>query len=79
MRRVEHPAAQQLAGLMEPRRIDYHYLGVGIGANPDDPPPRRLRLRSDNRDFLADDAVEQAGFADVRAPGQRKKTGAMNR
>src|SRR5262249_32163772 len=55
-------------------RVEEGDLAFFAGHHPENSTARRLRLRRDDRQLLAGEAVEQRALADVRPAQQRGKT-----
>ncbi len=66
---ADHIVAQLGARLMEARRVDENELRVPFRHDAADAVARGLRFIRDDGDLLPDEAVDQRGFADVRAAG----------
>ena len=63
---IHHPFVQLVERLVDARVIDENDLAFVGRVDAQDADPRRLRLVGDDGDFLAEQAVEQGGFSDVR-------------
>src|SRR5215469_3203286 len=74
---IDHPPVQLLARFVQTGGINYQHLRVGIAANAQNPSASRLRPWRYDRDFLADDAIEQRLFADIRSAAKDYDAGAM--
>src|SRR5439155_15476056 len=70
-RRVVEALSEQRAGFVDAGRVDEHDLGIRAVQNATDLGAGGLRLVRDDGDLGAEDAVEQGGLADVRAPHER--------
>src|SRR5690349_3527078 len=62
---------------MDAGRVDEDDLPCGcrVVLRAEDPRPRRLRLVGDDGDLLADDAIEQRGFAGIGPADDRDVSG----
>jgi hypothetical protein len=60
-----------------PRGVDEHVLAIRPGQDAGHEVARGLRLRRNDRQLLADDPVEEARLAGVRAPGDADRAAAM--
>ena len=70
---------QLVLGLVDAWCIEKENLRVLQRQNTQELIARRLRFGAGDGDLLAQDAVEQRGFADVGATNDRNKTAAMVR
>jgi hypothetical protein len=66
--RGHHPAIEQVAGLMDARRVDENDLRVVEVTIPFIAVARRLRLVGNGGDLLADKAFDQRRFSGVGPP-----------
>ena len=76
---VHHVLAEPVQRLVKAGRVQENHLSVGPGKDSGQPLAGRLRLVADDCDLLAQPAVDQSGFADVRPADHGNKAGAMAR
>src|SRR6185369_15482480 len=74
---VHHLATESGVGVVKAGRVDENDLTFGSGNDALDAVAGGLRLGGDDGDFLADEAVEERGFAGVRAADDSDEAGAM--
>ena len=67
---LRHRAIEPALGREQARRVDEHDLRVALDDDAADRRARRLRLARDDRDFGADQRVEQRRFARIRRADQ---------
>src|SRR5215468_6741550 len=60
---------------MDAGRVHEDHLGIRPGQDASQWNTRRLRLRRDDRDLLAEQRIEQCGFADVRLADKGDEAG----
>ncbi len=77
-RGIDHPDVQPMERLVDAGGVQVDDLAGGTLADPDDPVPRRLRLVRDDRELLADEAVEQRRLAGV-GPADEGHEAALHR
>jgi hypothetical protein len=65
LRGVSHRLVEGVARLEEPGGVEEDELRLLVGEDPDDAFARGLRLRGDDREPLADEAIEQGRLAGV--------------
>ncbi len=61
-----HRLLQRVPGVEEPGSVQDHQLRVGAGVDADDAVAGRLWLGAGDAQLLADDAIQECRFADVR-------------
>ena len=64
-----HPLGQRVARPLEAGQVGEHELEVVAVRDPEDAPPRGLRLVGDDRDLAPAERVDERGLADVGPPG----------
>jgi len=77
LRNGHHVLAQFVERLVNPRCIEEENLRVGLGHNAEDGVARRLGLGGHDGQFLAQQTVEQRGFAHVGPPNHGHIAAAM--
>ena len=77
---VLHPLREHVTGPLHAGQVDEDELaaGLGVGGDPADRPPRRLRAHRDDRHVAADDRVDQGRLADVGPPREPYETGPVS-
>jgi hypothetical protein len=70
-RRGEHRPLQKVARLEQTRCVEEDELDGTLGEDPGDALPRRLRLRRDDREVLADQPVQERRLARVGTADER--------
>jgi hypothetical protein len=73
--RIHHALVHAVRRLVDARGVDEHDLAGGARADAENPVPRGLGLVGDDRDLLADEPVEERGFASVGPPHERDQSG----
>ena len=76
---VAHRDVERLRAGVEARRVQQQDLRVVAGDDAEQLRARRLRLRCDDRDLLAEQPVQQRRLAGVRKPEQRDDAAAVRR
>ena len=72
--RALHVLGQRVERPLEPGQVGEHELVVVAVRDPEDAPPRRLRLVRDDRDLAAAERVHERRLADVRAARRRRRS-----
>ena len=70
-----HVLGQRVARPLEAGQVGEHELVVVAVRDPEDAPPRRLRLVRDDRDLAAAERVHERRLADVRPAGDGDEAG----
>ncbi len=73
-REAHHPSLQQVGWVKEAGEVFENKLGLSFGPKPDDGFTGGLGLRTDHRQPVADQGIEERGFSDVGAAGDRDST-----
>src|SRR5690606_11178767 len=76
-RGLHHALAEQVARLVQPRRVDEQELHARSRLDAEVPVARRVRLRRDDRALGPEDRVEQRRLADVRPADERDEARAV--
>src|SRR2546422_10228549 len=68
-----HEGTEPAGGRVEPGRVDEDDLRAREVLDAGDPVARRLRARRDDRELLADEAIQEGRLARVRAADERNE------